>query len=88
MLRRFEEEKLIKAEPHQITRVVIQMLGTKPMNPKIEQSEVSQNAIEKLCREGAVRTGEIARSQELAEDSVRKLFAHSPFLQSEEGEGA
>ena len=79
VFRSFEQEELVKAEPQQIARIVVEMSGAQRIDPEIEQRQVSQDAVEKFRGEGAIRADEIARPQELPENRVGKLFAAPPF---------
>ena len=88
MLRSFEQEQLIKAEPQKIARIAIETAGTKAIDPEIEQSQVPQNGVEKLRGETAIRRRQIARAQEVRENCVRELFTRAPFLQGDESEAS
>src|SRR5205814_911570 len=88
MLRGLEHEQLIKPEPQKIAGIVVEMSGSQGIDPKVEQSQMAQDAIEKFGDEGAIRRRQIVCSQELPEDRVGKLIAGSPFLQSDESDAA
>ncbi len=79
VLRRLEKKELIESEPQQVTRIVIEMAGTKHGDPEVEQRQVAKDSIEKLRGEGAIRRIEIAGPQKAREDGVGKLFARAPF---------
>ena len=79
VLRRLEKKELIESEPQQVPRIVIEMAGTKHCDPEIEQRQVAEDSIEKLCGEGAIRRVEIAGPQKACEDGVGKLFTRAPF---------
>jgi hypothetical protein len=88
MLRRFEHEQLIKAESQKIPRIVIKMSRAQRIDPEVEQRQIPQDTVEKLCGKSAIRRREITRSQELPKDFVGKSFARAPFLQCDEREAA
>ena len=88
VLRSLEKKQLIQSQPQQITRIVIEMTGTKLTNPKVEQSQVAQNAIEKFRGKGAIGRREIVGSQTFAQDRVGKSSPAAPLFQGGESDSA
>jgi hypothetical protein len=67
---------------------MIEMAGPQPGDPKIEERQVTQDAIEKFRGESAIRRREIEGSQPRRENGVREFSSLAPFLQGGESDGA
>ena len=61
--------------------------GRRAIDPEIEQSEVAQDAVEKLLRESAIAVrSELASAKKFLNDRVGEIAAVSPV--SQRGQGA
>ena len=67
---------------------MIKMGGPQPGDPKIEQRQVTQDAVEKFRGESAIRRREINGSQPRCENGVREFPSLAPFLQGGESDSA
>jgi hypothetical protein len=79
---------LIETETEQVSAIVVDATGSQIVDPKIEERQVSQNAIEKLGRERAIERTQIACRQTSREDRIRELPARAPLPERVEGECA
>ncbi len=77
--RSLKKKQLVDSEAQQIAGITIERAGTKRIDPKVEQRQVTENAVEKLCGEGAIRGRELGRAQETREDGIAKLPPDPPF---------
>jgi len=67
---------------------VVEATGAKLTDPKIEQRQISQDAIEQLGGKSAIRWREFAGLQELAEDYVGKFSSAAPLAEGGQSESA
>jgi hypothetical protein len=81
VLRSVKKKQLIKSQPEQIARIVVEMTGPEFADPEIEQDQVAQNAVEKLRGKGTIGCAQFNVSQTLVEDRVRKFPATAPLFQ-------
>lgn len=88
VFRRREQKQLIETEPQQIAGIVIKMSGAKLTDPKIEQRQVTQDAVEKFRGKGAIRRREINGSQARGKNGVREFPSVAPFLEGGESDSA
>ena len=88
VFRRLKEKQLIETQSEQIARIVVEATGAEFADPKIEQREISEHAVEQLCGKSAIRCRQPAGSQELAEDCVGKFFSAAPLIQRDQSESA
>lgn len=88
VFRRLEQKQLIETEPQQIAGIVIKMSGPKLTDPKIEQRQVTQDAVEKFGGKGAIRRCEINGSQARGQNGVREFPSVAPFLEGRESDNA
>ncbi len=64
------------------------MSGPELTDPKVQQRQVTEEAVEKFRGKGAVRRWEINGSQPFCQDNVREFPSVAPFLQRSESNGA
>ena len=86
VLGRLEKKQLIKPEPKQISRIMIKTTRAKPTDPEIEQSQVSENAVEKFGSKGAIGFAKVGGPQTFTKNRVGKFFATAPLLESGESD--
>jgi hypothetical protein len=67
---------------------MVQTTRSKLADPKIEQRQISQNAVGEFGRKSAIYGWQIGGSQMLVQDSVGKFFSATPFRQDGESDGA
>src|SRR2546423_2098311 len=76
-----EKKQLIEAQPQQISGIVVEMTGAEFADPKIDQDEVAQNAVEKFGGKPSICRGQIAAAQKFAENRVGEPVAVAPLFQ-------
>jgi hypothetical protein len=80
----FGDEKLVQAQAQEIAKIDIYALGPKFADPKIEQRQVSQNAIKQLERECAIGRLELRFRKELGDDRIGEAPSCSPGFQRDD----
>ena len=88
MLRSLKQKQLIETKSKQVAGIVIEMTGAELAQPKVEQRNVTKNAVEKFGGKGAIRRVKPAGPQALAEDCVGEFSARAPLFQGGESDTA
>ena len=82
------DKYLIKAKAQKIAKIDIYVSATNFADPKIEQGEVSQDAVEKFYDECAIGRLKRAGGERARNDCVRELSLSSPGPQRGESDSA
>ncbi len=88
VLRRLKQKQLIETQSEQITRIVVEVRGAEAADPKIEQRQIPEHAVEQLRGKSPICCREPAGTQEFAEDCVGKFSSSAPFFQGDKSDGA
>jgi hypothetical protein len=88
VFRRLGDEYLIKAQAQKIAKIDIYVSASERSDPKIEQGEVSQDAVEKLDRECAISRLKRDLGERARNDCVRELLFSPPGSQRGESDSA
>ena len=82
------EKKLIKTKAQKIAKIDIQPSRSKLADPKVEQSEISQDPVEEFHREGAIGRFERGTGQQTGNDRIREFRFFPPCSQRGESNSA
>ena len=88
VFRRLSDKYLIKTQAQKIAKIDIYVSASNFADPKIEQGEVSQDAVEKFYDECAIRRLKRARGERARNDCVSELFFSPPGSQRGESDSA
>ena len=88
MFRRLGDEELIQAKTQKISKIDIYVCASERADPKVEEGQVSQNAIEKFERETAVSGLKSALRERIRNDRISELLFCSPCSQRGESNSA
>src|SRR5437763_12588307 len=62
VFRNLEQKQLVKAEPQQIARSMVEMSRAESADPEIEQSEIPQNTVDQFSGKCAIGRRQLAGS--------------------------
>jgi len=88
MFSRLGDEELIKTESKKIAKIDIYVCASKRADPKVEQRQVSQNAIEKFDGECSIGGSKSRLRERVRNDRIGKLLFCSPASQRGESDSA
>ena len=88
VLRSLKQKQLIETKSEQVAGIVIEMTGAELAQPKVEQRNVTKNAVEKFGGKSAIRRVKPAGAQALAQDCVGEFSARAPLFQGGESDTA
>ena len=80
----FGDEELIQAQTQKVAKIEIDPRGAQDIDPKVEERQVSQNAIKEFDRECSISRLERALQERAGNDRVGELLLCAPG--SERGE--
>jgi hypothetical protein len=88
VFRRLGDKYLIEAQAQEIAKIDIYVPASERSDPKVEQGNVSQDAVEKFDRECAISRLKCGFGQRARNDSVSELLLSPPCSQRGESDSA
>jgi hypothetical protein len=74
-----QNEQLVKTESQHIARVFFDRRPPQLPNPKVEQPQIAEYAVDEISRKCAVRFAQRATGKQLVENRVDEAAAGAPF---------